>query len=221
MIRIITCSDTHDQHSLLKPVPDGDIFIHAGDFTNRGDFGELNRFREWMNSQRHDYKVVVAGNHDFTLDTNPGLTKCYMNGFQYLEDRYINIEGVSFYGSPWQSDLPGVGLYRSKSDAHPFHRIPKVDILVTHVPPRGILDCTVSGKRLGDEILLNKYTDESIAPSIHIFGHIHESRGVLEAYNTTFINTSSLDSMYKPSPFQYFVIDYDEVNKKIINLEEV
>lgn len=34
-VKIVAMSDTHDFHKLIKPeyLPDADIFIHAGDFT--------------------------------------------------------------------------------------------------------------------------------------------------------------------------------------------
>jgi predicted phosphodiesterase len=36
-MKICAISDTHNQHSELK-IPECDILIHAGDFTNNGTF---------------------------------------------------------------------------------------------------------------------------------------------------------------------------------------
>ena len=44
-IRCVCVSDTHSFHRDLV-VPFGDIFIHAGDFTNRGTLKELLDFNE-------------------------------------------------------------------------------------------------------------------------------------------------------------------------------
>jgi predicted phosphodiesterase len=32
MAKILIASDTHSKHSLLRDLPEADIFIHAGDF---------------------------------------------------------------------------------------------------------------------------------------------------------------------------------------------
>jgi predicted phosphodiesterase len=50
-------SDTHDTHHKIniQDMPKGDIFIHSGDFTKRS-------------APDYKHKIVIAGNHDFTLD---------------------------------------------------------------------------------------------------------------------------------------------------------
>lgn len=42
-------SDTHSLTSHIKfDIPDGDIFIHAGDFTKCGRLEEVVEFNEWL-----------------------------------------------------------------------------------------------------------------------------------------------------------------------------
>lgn len=42
-------SDTHSLTPHLKnPVPDGDVFIHAGDFTRAGRPSEILEFNAWL-----------------------------------------------------------------------------------------------------------------------------------------------------------------------------
>ena len=42
-------SDTHSMTSKLKnPIPEGDVFIHAGDFTNKGTLEEVRAFNSWI-----------------------------------------------------------------------------------------------------------------------------------------------------------------------------
>ena len=42
-------SDTHAmQNRIAFEIPDGDIFVHAGDFTNCGRVTEVQRFNEWL-----------------------------------------------------------------------------------------------------------------------------------------------------------------------------
>ncbi|KAI8933408.1 hypothetical protein NX059_010023 [Plenodomus lindquistii] len=64
-IRIVCISDTHDQTPKL---PAGDILIHAGDLTNQGSYSELKKTVEWLEKADFRTKIIVAGNHDTTLD---------------------------------------------------------------------------------------------------------------------------------------------------------
>ena len=42
-------SDTHSQTSnITNPIPDGDVFVHAGDFTRSGKLFEVREFNEWV-----------------------------------------------------------------------------------------------------------------------------------------------------------------------------
>jgi 3',5'-cyclic AMP phosphodiesterase CpdA len=67
--RIVCISDTHAMTShIRKKLPDGDILIHAGDFTRCGHLAEVREFNEWLNSQPHKHKIVIAGNHELSFD---------------------------------------------------------------------------------------------------------------------------------------------------------
>jgi hypothetical protein len=35
-MRLVITSDTHGRHDLISDLPDGDVFVHAGDFMNSG-----------------------------------------------------------------------------------------------------------------------------------------------------------------------------------------
>ena len=63
-IRIVAIGDTHAKHRWLT-VPDGDILVHAGDLTNHGTLMELEDLDEFLRMLPHEYKIVIAGNHDF------------------------------------------------------------------------------------------------------------------------------------------------------------
>lgn len=44
-MRFVCISDTHEKLEEIAPmIPDGDVLIHAGDFTNYGDIGEVIKF---------------------------------------------------------------------------------------------------------------------------------------------------------------------------------
>ena len=64
--RVICVSDTHNRHRDL-PIQEGDLFIHAGDITQRGTLPELQDFNEWLATLPHKHKIVIGGNHDEIL----------------------------------------------------------------------------------------------------------------------------------------------------------
>ena len=48
-LRFVCMSDTHSLTSHIKnPVPDGDVFVHAGDFTRTGKLSEVREFNAWI-----------------------------------------------------------------------------------------------------------------------------------------------------------------------------
>jgi Icc-related predicted phosphoesterase len=76
-MKVVLISDTHTRHKHLttkafKPgLPDGDLLIHAGDFTGVGQKGEVIRFVEWAENQASRYThgvVFIAGNHERSFD---------------------------------------------------------------------------------------------------------------------------------------------------------
>ncbi|KAI0540110.1 Metallo-dependent phosphatase-like protein [Xylaria digitata] len=64
--RFVCISDTHNHTVKL---PKGDVLIHCGDLTNQGSFSELSKQVQWLEKADFECKIVVAGNHDLTLDT--------------------------------------------------------------------------------------------------------------------------------------------------------
>lgn len=48
-VRFVCMSDTHSLiRNLIFDVPDGDVFIHAGDFTKCGQKEEVIQFNNWL-----------------------------------------------------------------------------------------------------------------------------------------------------------------------------
>jgi len=44
------------------------VLIHAGDLTENGSFDEVQAELDWLSSQPHRYKTLVARNHEVLLD---------------------------------------------------------------------------------------------------------------------------------------------------------
>lgn len=69
VVRFVCVSDTHGRHRMIKSLPPADVLLHAGDITNVGELEQLQDFSKWLGEQSHiKHKVVIAGNHDVTLD---------------------------------------------------------------------------------------------------------------------------------------------------------
>ena len=46
-LRCVVISDTHNLHDGLE-IPDGDVLIHCGDFTDMGKLHEIEAFNNWL-----------------------------------------------------------------------------------------------------------------------------------------------------------------------------
>ncbi|TVQ91661.1 MAG: metallophosphoesterase [Deltaproteobacteria bacterium] len=197
-MRLVCISDTHARHRQLR-VPDGDVLLHAGDLSRRGAPEDVRDFDGWLGGLAHPHKIVIAGNHDFCFERNP-QARDWITNATYLQDEAVEIEGVRFYGSPWQARFFdwAFNLDRGAPLREVWRKIPpETDVLLTHGPPLGVLDRTSRGQRVGCEDLLAAV--ERVRPKVHVFGHIHESAGRLERGGTIFVNACSCDLHYRAS----------------------
>lgn len=197
-IRIVAISDTHGLHRHLQ-VPPGDILVHAGDMTGRGQLDQVADFNEWLGGLPHRHKVVIAGNHDFCFEQQPLESAALLTNCIYLFDKAITLDGLCFYGSPWQPwfydwafNLARGSKLRAKWDLIPAG----TDVLITHGPPLGHGDVTSRGEPVGCADLRAVVREKR--PKYHIFGHIHEAYGVTYNEHTTFTNASSCTLQYQP-----------------------
>ena len=49
---------------MFTAVPDGDVLLHAGDFSQTGKPGEIEKFRDWLLALPHRHKVHTASWYD-------------------------------------------------------------------------------------------------------------------------------------------------------------
>lgn len=210
-MRLVCLSDTHNFHDRLA-VPEGDILVHAGDFTMRGRRAEIAAFDSWLGTLPHRHKLVVAGNHDFLFQDEPAAARALLTNATYLEDSGVTLDGVTFWGSPWQPwffdwafNLRRGAPLKAKWDLIPAG----TDVLVTHGPPHKVRDRVLKpiGRGIGliigtgDEVgceELKKAVDR-LTPRVHLFGHIHEGYGQETRGKTTFVNAASCDKDYRPA----------------------
>lgn len=201
-MKILFISDTHGEHQKLNDLPQADILIHSGDISKRGKDYEIEDFIKWFSSLDFRYKIFIAGNHDFYFESKAisKIQEMLPQDVFYLCDTGITIEEINIWGSPITPTFFNWAFNRDRGSniAKYWDKIPQnTDILITHGPPSGILDQTISGSNVGCEDLLKKI--RLIKPKYHLFGHIHEAYGVYETTYTTFINGSILDEDYQIS----------------------
>ena len=195
---MVCMSDTHCKLEEIS-VPDGDILIHAGDFTYKGTTSETKAFLSAFTALPHRYKVVIAGNHDLCID--PSLTGFKANlsadyiaksrrlltenqSVIYLEDSGTQLYGYNLWGSPWipKQNRAAFTLPRKSQELAALRsRIPvNTDILVTHCPPRNYCDYSVKhGKPVGCDGLAGVVREQK--PVLSVFGHIHEGHGLVRS----------------------------------------
>lgn len=80
-VRFVIISDTHSTQP--RDIPDGDVLLHSGDLTKLGAATEVKEQLDWLVSLPHRIKVLIAGNHDFSLDDS-APRKWYTNKGQAL-----------------------------------------------------------------------------------------------------------------------------------------
>ena len=205
MMKITFISDTHGRHEHLTSkaynniLGSGDVLVHAGDCTNVGKTHEIKEFLDWFSNTDFTHKIFIAGNHDFGFEHVHDIAPEYKDkGVHYLFDNEVVIDGVKFYGSPWQPEFYdwAFNLPRGEKLAEKWKKIPgDTDVLITHGPARGILDHTISGQLVGCEDLLNRVLE--VQPKIHVCGHIHWAYGQENFFGTEFLNASVLNERYQ------------------------
>eukprot|EP00008_Paramoeba_atlantica_P012213 CAMPEP_0201499008 /NCGR_PEP_ID=MMETSP0151_2-20130828/74063_1 /ASSEMBLY_ACC=CAM_ASM_000257 /TAXON_ID=200890 /ORGANISM="Paramoeba atlantica, Strain 621/1 / CCAP 1560/9" /LENGTH=370 /DNA_ID=CAMNT_0047891013 /DNA_START=163 /DNA_END=1272 /DNA_ORIENTATION=- len=68
-VRIVHISDTHNRHEeITETLPEADLLIHTGDFSDDGTDEEYISFNNWLGEVKDRYRFgvfVVLGNHDY------------------------------------------------------------------------------------------------------------------------------------------------------------
>jgi Icc-related predicted phosphoesterase len=194
-----------DLHEHLLDIPACDLLLIAGDvsFAFKGELREKHAFlagpfREWLERVPAKEIVLVAGNHDQSIEAwgVPDGLRCH-----YLQDEGIELFGLSVWGTPWQPWFGDWAFNAPRRDgeaflASKFDRIPAhTDIVVAHGPPRGYGDRTRRGLHVGSTALTE--TLERVQPRLVVCGHIHEAYGSYRLGDTEILNVSLVDDHYR------------------------
>jgi Icc-related predicted phosphoesterase len=148
------------------------------------------------------------------------------------KDTEVEVEGIKIYGSPWIArnklflqfnwtrwicgEIGWMGLsfalpeggneLQAKWDAIPAD----VDVLLTHMPPLGILDLAGGKYHMGCPLLAQTVA-ERVRPPLHVYGHIHDAHGVHQSRFTTFINAANAFDGFR----QAVVVDFDRRRRRV------
>lgn len=203
-MKLALISDTHGQHDGVI-VPEADVLVHAGDFTNSGSARAIAVFSEWLEKQPHKHIVVIAGNHDIMFEQDRAKAQeilCQDPRIHYLQDEGMYIDGKYFYGTPWVQMPTSYWAFCKKSEtelAEHWSKIPAhTDVLITHGPPANILDADELGQNAGSVSLLAYAL--KIQPKVHVFGHIHESYGATKIEGVRFVNAAQTQKWITVKP---------------------
>jgi Icc-related predicted phosphoesterase len=191
-IRVVCLADTHELHRDVD-VPNGDIFIHAGDFTMFSkSLNAIVDFNLWLGDLPHRHKIVVPGNHEYFLEAEPRRRSLVDNAVVLINDT-IEVEGLRVWGTPTTPLYGGAfGMSSAQDRRRLYSSIPQdTDVLITHGPAFGVLDCAPgASSHSGDPELLEAI--HRIQPRLHICGHIHHAYGVKVTEQTVFVNAALL-----------------------------
>ena len=211
-MKIVCISDTHNQIGKIN-LPEADVLVHAGDITMGGSYREIRDFNDDLESIKFKFKhiVVIPGNHDHMFQDYLETARAMVTNAHVLIDQAITLDGVKFYGSPWQpwfydwsfnfpeSDLD-TGIIAEKKWAE----IPdNTDVLITHGPAYKMLDkvARTSKKNIRDPHVGCPELAKRIAivkPKLHVCGHIHEGYGRVITDETVFVNAAICTLQYQP-----------------------
>jgi Icc-related predicted phosphoesterase len=213
-VKVVMISDTHEKHREIGPLPDGDLLIHAGDFTMMGEEKYVRDFDAWLGKQPHKHKVVVPGNHDVNFQRYPDTFRPLITNAHLLIDEAVVIDGIKVYGSPWTpqgtSNSPwGFEFKPNETRYFTWNQIPEdTNILVTHGPPTDVdfLDMARIRRERDERVTFMHVGDAALSDRIrrlpniklHVFGHIHDGAGHRQIRGIHFFNASRLDSQYRP-----------------------
>jgi Icc-related predicted phosphoesterase len=216
-------SDTHTLHYGFqeRQLPPTDVLIHAGDFANRcKDMSDPVDFNAWLATLPHCHKIVIAGNQEYAFNKmeRKDIQSQVLTNCTYLEDSTTTLANghINVYGTPWNTSRNMAFSCARANIGSKYEAIPLgTDILISHMPPKQILDLAGNGRHWGSEALFDRVT--VVKPRVHIFGHVHEQYGGGRLKNSTlktfFINAASKPCerlsgarmLRDPIVFDYFV----------------
>lgn len=206
-MKIVATSDTHFPFDATR-VPDGDVFVLAGDLMYEGIPAEWERRIECLAALPHKTKLYVPGNHDYYPFHYRGIARSQLRREAKTTlvddlDPVVVVEGIRILGIPFVTGLPGWAYNREEAEVYRWlthateHTIPHV--IVSHSPPYQIRDSvgTVNPQHYGCMAFNKWFYEPGQKPDIWISGHIHDSYGHEQIDGCDFYNVAMCDEKYQ------------------------
>ena len=202
-MRVVMISDTHGGHRKIPGgVPDGDVLIHAGDFTRYGREEDALDFNAWLGELPHRHKFVVNGNHEHNAPWQKDVHTIVSNATVLVHegaelklpiaddndgdgDRPAGGEGE---GGHRVLKIWGTNFFWPMTTANPYYaQVPAdTDILICHGPVHGHVD---GGKGCHE---LANLVDSLTQPRLVVSGHVHGAHGVeVVEGGVTYVNAAN------------------------------
>lgn len=217
MCKVCAISDTHGQYNF--DIESVDILFICGDIVPLRMQSNIPQSLKWFNrefipwcqKQPVDQIYMVAGNHDFFLQSEhhikeflrgTNITILYNEGAEYLDENSGKV--YTIWGSPNCHQFGNWAfMYSEEYNKEMYERMPNnLDFLITHDAPYGRndvvfqKDCKWAGKHIGNIPLVEIVKERK--PKYHFTGHLHSTDHELKDYDGTKTACASLlDENYK------------------------
>ena len=189
-VKLLTFSDIHDDlHAashLIKQSAKVDVVVGAGDYKMpHNDLGEI--IRSLMKIEKPT--VLVSGNCENAEELKDAC-RAWPNAHA-LQGEQVTLGGISFFGIGGGIPITPFGSWSydfSENEAwQMLKNCPPGGVLISHSPPKGILDISSNGESLGSTAVRETIIAKN--PQLVVCGHIHASAGQIEHLgDTTIIN---------------------------------
>ncbi len=126
--------------------------------------------------------VAVTGNMD-----HAGIARLLREAGVLIDGEVASRAGLTFAG------IGGMDV-RTSLEKLLGKRPERVDVLLSHHPPKGVVDRVFMGLHAGLREVLE--AARTLRPRVHLCGHIHESRGTGRVNGTLVVNPGPLKSGY-------------------------
>jgi Icc-related predicted phosphoesterase len=149
--------------------------------------------RDWIREHGEDFKewigdkpfLFCAGNHDYYNEICSELCDLKINAID-ITNKIVEIDGKKFYGFPyvpyigvWNWELIEKDMRTKVQELVDIINMFKIDVLVAHCPPYGILDMNHEGHHIGNVAMSNAMSfNFKHIPKLYLCGHCHGDNGI-------------------------------------------
>lgn len=202
-----------------------DVYLNTGDFfPNSAESAKPNRKMvaadeaayqmDWLHKERRKGSIIqrlmdiydgavvitVPGNHDYISLAQELRRAGYTHAYDISTERLIQFGDFTFAGygeveyylGEWNGEVQGDILRKKVHECQAL----SPNMLLTHAPPRGILDSDNAAMHFGDQHILNWFSYGDNFPGYHFFGHVHAHASIKHG-DTWFVNGAMCTKFYR------------------------